>query len=150
MEEEEMRRSIALVLLGFAMLLGAAAIAAEKDAQASAPRRDVLYSCACGPDCSCAKAALEPGKCKCGKPLAWGHTLKIEGADAFVCTCKEGCTCKLDPKDPTKCGCGEKLKKVSLKGSGLYACACGPTCTCNTVSGTPGKCGCGKDLTKFD
>jgi len=145
-----MNRSHLLTLLGLVLLLGAAAIAAEKGAEVSAPRTDVLFTCACGPECSCPTASVKPGQCKCAKPLAWGHIVKMEGADAFVCSCKEGCTCKLDPKDATKCGCGEKLKKVSLKGTGLYACACGPTCPCNTVSSKAGKCGCGKDLVKFD
>lgn len=134
---------VVLVLIAAAFVV----YAAEK---AAAPRTDVLYSCACGPDCSCTSASVHPGKCQCGKPLAWGHVLRIEGSDAYVCTCKEGCSCKLDPKDATKCGCGEKLKKVSLKGSKLYACTCGGTCTCNTISDKPGKCHCGMELTKFD
>ena len=116
-----MNRRHAASLLGFVLLLGAAVVVAgEKGAEPAAKRADVLYSCACGPECPCVSASLKAGQCKCGKPLAWGHVLKVAGTDAYVCTCKEGCTCKLDPKSPTKCGCGGELKEVSLKGSGIY------------------------------
>jgi hypothetical protein len=130
----------AVVLLGAAM----------KTATADEPRQDVLYYCNCGPDCNCNSVSTKPGDCKCGKPMKWGHVVKIEGTDALVCTCDEGCKCSIDAKDPTKCGCGKPLKKISLKGTGIYFCNCGGSCSCNTVSDHPGKCKCGMDLKKVD
>lgn len=109
-------------------------------------RPDVLYTCACGDGCSCNSMSKEPGNCSCGKPLAWGHVLKVEGDEAILCTCAEGCKCKIDPNDPNKCGCGEPVKRVSLKGTGLYFCNCGGSCSCNTLSAAPGACGCGMQL----
>ncbi len=136
------------------MLLGVTALTALLGggfgigpATADAPaRHDILYTCGCGPDCSCKSASVKPGNCSCGKPMVWGHVVKIEGNDALVCTCAEGCTCKVDPKDPTMCGCGKTFKRVSLAGTGLYFCNCGGSCTCNTVSDTPGQCHCGMKL----
>jgi hypothetical protein len=91
---------------------------------------------------------VEPGNCNCGKPLAWGHVVKVEGDVALVCACAEGCTCSIDKADPTKCGCGKVLRRVSLKGTGLYFCNCAGSCTCNHLSAKPGKCGCGMELKK--
>ena len=115
-------------------------------AGADGERTDVLYSCACGPDCNCGSVSTKPGDCKCGKPMEWGHVVRIEGDTALVCTCAEGCECSIDPKDPTKCGCGKELKKVSLKDSGIFYCNCGGACSCNTLSDEPGPCRCGMQL----
>ena len=109
-------------------------------------RTDVLYSCACGPECKCGSVSTKPGNCKCGKPMEWGHVVQIEGDTALVCTCDEGCKCAIDPKDPTKCGCGKDLKRVSLKDSGIFYCNCGGKCRCNTLSDKPGECKCGMQL----
>jgi hypothetical protein len=67
---------------------------------------------------------VEPGNCSCGKPLAWGHVVKVEGDVALVCTCTEGCTCKIDATDPTKCGCGKE--SASASGTGLLVTAIAP------------------------
>ena len=120
-------------------------------ATAEEQRKDVLYTCNCGPDCKCNTVSTKPGNCACGQPMKWGHVVKIEGNEALLCTCKEGCKCSgLDPKDPTKCACGNPVKRVSLKGTGLYFCNCGGSCMCNTVSDSPGKCKCGMELKKVD
>ena len=119
-------------------------------AKADEQRQDVLYYCNCSPDCHCNSVSTKPGDCKCGKPMKWGHVLKIEGDEALVCTCAEGCKCSLDPKDPSKCGCGQSVKRISLKGTGVYFCNCGGSCMCNTVSDSPGKCKCNMDLKKSD
>ena len=111
-----------------------------------APRADVVYACACGADCKCNSLSKQPGNCKCGKPMAWHHVLRVEGDEALLCGCAEGCQCKLDPKDPTLCGCGKPVKRVSLKGSGLYFCNCGGSCNCNTIGTAPAACGCGMPL----
>ena len=114
-------------------------------------RKDVLYTCNCGPECKCNTVSTKPGNCACGQPMKWGHVVKIEGNEALLCTCKEGCKCSgLDPKDPAKCACGSPVKRVSLKGTGIYFCNCGGSCTCNTVSDSPGKCKCGMELKKVD
>ncbi len=136
-----------LLFFAFSAFLLCAMIA---PAQADETRSDVLYYCDCGPDCHCNSVSTEPGNCKCGKPMKWGHVLKVEGDEALLCTCAEGCKCSLDPKDPAKCGCGQPVKRVSLKGTGIYFCNCGGSCMCNTVSNTPGKCKCGMDLKKVD
>lgn len=130
-------------------IVAAAALAAIGFGLVSADetaRHDVLYTCACGPDCTCGSVGVRAGSCSCGKPMAWGHVVKIEDSDALVCTCDEGCSCKIHPDDPTRCGCGKPLKRVSLKGTGLYFCSCGGSCTCNHVSDQPGECGCGMKL----
>ena len=114
-------------------------------------RKDVLYTCKCGPECKCNTVSTKPGNCACGQPMKWGHVVKIEGNEALLCTCKEGCKCSgLNPKDPTKCACGNPVKRVSLKGTGIYFCNCGGSCMCNTVSDSPGKCKCGMELKKVD
>ncbi len=129
--------------------LSALMLSAVLDAvKADEARQDVLYSCNCGKECNCNSVSTQPGDCKCGKPMKWGHVLKIDGTVASVCTCAEGCKCGLDPNDPTKCGCGNPVKKIDLKGTGIYFCNCGGSCTCNTVSDKPGKCKCGMDLKK--
>ena len=109
-------------------------------------RQDVLYACNCGSECKCNSMDTEPGNCACGKPMKWGHVLKVEGNEALLCQCAEGCQCELDPKDPSKCGCGKSAKRVSLAGTGMYFCNCGGSCFCNTVSNKPGKCSCGMNL----
>jgi len=120
---------------------------AAHSAQAGAgARTDVIYFCDCGPECKCNTVSAEAGNCACGKPMKWGHVVKVEGDEALVCTCKEGCKCSIDEKDPTKCGCGQPLKRVSLKGTGLYFCNCGGACRCNVISGKPGECKCGMQL----
>lgn len=131
---------LSLLLMGVFMV---AAKAAEE-------RHDVLYTCDCGPECKCNSVGIHAGDCKCGKPMKWGHVIKIEGNEAILCTCAEGCKCGIDPKDPTKCGCGKSVKRVSLVGTGIYFCNCGGSCYCNTVSDKPGKCKCGMDLKKVD
>ena len=114
-------------------------------------RKDVLYTCNCGPECKCNTVSTKPGNCACGQPMKWGHVVKVEGNEALLCTCKEGCKCRgLDPKDPIKCTCGGPVKRVSLKGTGIYFCNCGGSCMCNTVSDSPGKCKCGMELKKVD
>lgn len=147
-----MKKALVVVALSMFGLVAAVAVRAaeEKKAELAAKRSDVVYSCACGPECTCNSVGVAPGNCACGKPMKGGHVVKIEGDDAILCTCGEGCTCKIDPKDSTKCGCGQPVKRVSLKGTGLYFCNCGGTCFCNTVADKPGKCGCGMELKKVD
>ncbi|GAB4264832.1 MAG: hypothetical protein Kow0092_16740 [Deferrisomatales bacterium] len=129
---------------GLVVLVGCAA---TKSAQGeAAARRDVLYTCNCGPECTCNAVSTRPGKCPCGTEMKWGHVVKVEGDEALLCTCGKGCTCALDASDPTKCACGKPIKRVSLKGSGVYFCNCGGSCTCNTVSDRPGTCRCGMPL----
>lgn len=121
----------------------------DKDRQsmaADASRADVIYTCACDDGCDCNSVGTSPGNCRCGKPMAWGHVVKVEGNEALVCNCAEGCTCKQDAADPTKCACGKPLKRVDLSGSGLFFCNCGGSCTCNTVNAEPGNCKCGMPL----
>jgi hypothetical protein len=147
-----------LVFLVFAFGPGLAAAADHMNAGApphekgkASARSDVLYTCNCGAECKCNSASTKPGNCKCGKPMAWGHVIRIEGDQAVLCMCGEGCQCKgLDPKDSTKCNCGTPVKKVSLKGTGVYFCNCGGSCECNNVSDKPGKCNCGMDLKRVD
>lgn len=113
---------------------------------AESARSDVLYSCDCGPECKCNSVGVAPGNCACGKPMTWGHLVRVEGDEALLCTCAEGCRCRLDPNDPSRCGCGKPVKRVSLQGSGLYFCNCGGACGCNTVSAVPAECRCGMPL----
>ena len=138
---------MAVMMASGVMLLVPAASAGP---EGETTRHDVVYVCGCGPDCPCNTVKAEPGTCSCGKPLVWGHVVKVEGDVALVCACAEGCTCKIDANDPTKCGCGKDLRRVSLKGTGLYFCNCGGSCTCNHISATPGKCGCGMELKKSE
>ncbi len=142
-----MKTARVLLFIALSVFLVSAVMTAAK---ADEPRRDVLYSCNCGPECKCNSVGVKPGNCACGKPMKWGHVLKIEGTQALLCTCAEGCKCSLDPKDPTKCGCGNPVKRVELKGTGIYFCNCGASCSCNTVSDKPGKCACGMDMKKVD
>ncbi len=142
-----MKTTRVLLFVALSVFLVSAIMTAAK---ADEPRQDVLYSCNCGPECNCNSVSINPGNCKCGKPMKWGHVLKIEGTQAILCTCAEGCKCSIDPKDPTKCGCGNPVKKVELKGTGIYFCNCGAACNCNTVSDKPGKCACGMEMKKVD
>jgi hypothetical protein len=135
-----------MMALGVMLLVPVASAGPEGETA----RHDVVYVCGCGPDCPCNTVKAEPGTCSCGKPLVWGHVVKVEGDVALVCTCDEGCTCKIDANDPTKCGCGKALRRVSLKGTGLYFCNCGGSCTCNHVAAEAGRCGCGMELKKSD
>ena len=109
-------------------------------------RSDVLYSCACGGGCECNSVSTKAGNCRCGKPMEWGHVVKVEEDEALVCLCAEGCACKQDVTDPTKCACGKPLKRVNLAGTGMFFCNCGGSCTCNTISGEVGNCKCGMPL----
>lgn len=120
---------------------GKAAPAAEMQ-----QRSDVLYTCGCGPECRCGAVSTQPGACGCGKPLAWGHVVRVEGNEALLCTCKEGCRCRIDPQDATRCGCGNPIKRANLVGTGVYFCNCGGACSCNTVSAVPAECRCGMPL----
>ncbi len=146
-ERGKMRTSRILLLVAVSVFLVSAIMVTAK---ADEPRQDVLYYCNCGADCNCNTVSTKPGNCKCGKPMKWGHVVKIDGTMASVCTCDEGCKCAIDPKDPSKCGCGKDVKKIDLKGTGIYFCNCGGSCTCNTVSDKPGKCKCNMDLKKVD
>ena len=76
-----------LFFAAFTLLLLSAIMA---DGKADEPRQDVLYYCNCGADCHCNSVSVKPGDCKCGKPMKWGHVLKIEGNEALVCTCDRG------------------------------------------------------------
>lgn len=144
-------KKIAYLLIGFCLtLFVAGCVAMQPKSEAQADRTDVLYTCDCGPQCNCNSMSTHPGNCACGKPMKWGHVLKIEGNEAILCQCAEGCQCKLDPNDPTKCGCGKPVKRVNLKGTGIYFCNCGGSCFCNTVSDKPGNCKCGMPLKKVD
>ena len=119
-------------------------------ATAEAARKDVLYTCNCGPECKCNSVSKAPGACACGKPLVWGHLVRVEGDEALLCRCNEGCQCQIDPKDATRCGCGNPVKRVSLKGTGLFFCNCGGSCRCNTVTTEPAGCRCGMPLKKAE
>lgn len=119
---------------------GAAAATAQQPAA-------TIYWCACGPECKCNSVSKQPGKCTCGKEMAGGHVIWVEGSTAVACTCGPECTCSLDPNDKTKCACGKPVKRIDLKGTGLYYCNCGGACGCNTVSDKPGACAaCGMEL----
>jgi hypothetical protein len=120
---------------------GAAAQADVQDVQ-----RDVLYSCDCGAGCDCNSVSKIAGNCRCGKPMAWGHVVKVEGNEALLCTCGEGCTCQQDAANPDQCAGGKPLKRVNLAGTGLFFCNCGGSCTCNTVAAVAGQCKCGMPL----
>ena len=138
------------------MLVGAAGCTGHRGAmqgaagEAAGGKNDVIYTCACGPQCQCGTASTKPGKCACGEDLVAGHVLKVEGTEALVCQCGRDCTCQLDPKDPTRCGCGKPVKRVDLAGTGVDFCNCMGSCTCNYLSDRPGKCRCGMNLTKAE
>ncbi len=116
-----------------------------EDAEA-AVRNDVLYTCNCGPDCTCNSVSAEAGTCTCGTELAAAHMVKVEGNEALVCGCAGDCTCAINADDETTCSCGTAIRRVSLEGSGIYYCNCGGSCTCNFVSTEPGTCACGMEL----
>lgn len=119
----------------------------EKAPQSAA----AIYWCDCGRDCKCDRVSTKPGKCACGKEMAGGHVIWVEGTTALVCTCGPGCTCAIDPNDHTKCGCGKPVKRVELKGTGLYFCNCGGSCGCNSISDKPGPCSrCGMQMRQSD
>ena len=121
---------------------GSAAAAEKSKLSAS-----TIYWCNCGPECKCNSVSLKPGKCSCGKEMAGGHVVWIEGNTALACTCGPDCSCAIDPKDHSRCGCGKPVKKIDLKGTGLYFCNCGGACGCSTVSDKPGSCSsCGMEL----
>jgi hypothetical protein len=147
-----MKQINALSLIFFITLLIAGPAWASSDhsghaSEGEGARQDVLYTCNCGAECNCNTVSTQPGKCKCGVEMKWGHVLKIEGNEAILCQCGEGCKCGgLDAKDPTKCVCGMPVKRVNLEGTGVYFCNCGGSCYCNTVSDKPGKCRCGMEL----
>ncbi len=145
-------KRITYLLFGFCIaLLVAGCLARQAETTktaAQAERHDVLYTCDCGPQCNCNSMSIHPGNCACGKPMKWGHVLKVEGTEAILCQCAEGCSCKLDANDPTKCACGKPVKRVNLAGTGIYFCNCGGSCFCNTVSDKPGTCKCGMPLKK--
>lgn len=125
---------------------GAAMAPAMAATASQGERKDVLYTCACGAGCDCNSVSTTPGNCRCGKPMAWGHVVKVEGNQALLCTCAEGCACKQDPANPAQCACGKPLKRVNLEGSGIFFCNCGGSCTCNTLSAEAGSCKCGMPL----
>lgn len=131
-------------------MLLVAGFAAKQSLAADEARKDVLYTCNCGPECKCNSVSTTPGNCTCGKPMKWGHVLKSEGNEVLLCQCDEGCTCKLDAKDSSMCGCGKSVKRVNLAGKGIYFCNCGGSCMCNTASDKPGKCKCGMALKKAE
>ncbi len=106
----------------------------------------VIYWCACGPECKCNTVSTKPGMCSCGKEMAGGHVVFIEGNTALVCTCGPTCTCRIDPNDHTKCGCNKPVKRIDLTGTGIYFCNCAGSCGCNTISDKPGTCPCGMQL----
>ncbi len=138
------------VILGGLLIL-AAACATPGGSPVQDVRTDVVYTCDCGPQCQCNAVGTEAGKCACGKPLKWGHVLRVEGNDALLCQCAEGCRCAgLDPNDSTKCACGNAVKRVNLEGTGVHFCNCGGACTCNTVSDHAEQCKCGMELKKVD
>ncbi len=140
-----------LLLIGACLSLLLAGCASTQATGKAAERKDILYTCNCGPDCKCNTVSTEPGECACGVPLKWGHVVKVEGSEALLCQCKEGCQCAgIDPKDPAKCVCGTPLKRVNLAGTGIYFCNCGGSCMCNTVSAKPGVCKCGMNLKKVN
>jgi hypothetical protein len=115
------------------------------DAEAEV-RHDVVFACACGPDCDCGSVSAVAGTCSCGTELEAAHMVKVEGNEALVCGCEADCTCEINAEDETTCACGTEIRRVSLEGSGVYFCNCGGSCTCNFVSDEPGNCACGMEL----
>ena len=140
-----------LVVFSLCMFAGVVGCAGHRGAgTAGGEKHDVIYTCACGPQCQCGTVSVKPGKCACGKDLVPGHVLKVEGTEAIVCQCGKDCACQIDAKDQTKCACGKPVKRVDLSGSGLYFCNCMGSCSCNYLSDAPGKCRCGMDLKKAE
>ncbi len=147
----EARRYLAGCLILGGLLLVVPACATTGVSRVQEVRKDVVYSCNCGPQCQCNSVSTEAGKCACGKALKWGHVLKVEGNDALLCQCEEGCRCAgLAPNDPTQCTCGNAVKRVHLDGTGIHFCNCGGSCMCNTVSDRAEQCKCGMELKKVD
>ncbi len=116
-----------------------------EDAEA-AVRNDVVFACACGPECDCGSVSAEAGTCSCGTDLVAAHMVKVEGNEALLCACDGDCSCEINAEDETTCSCGTAIRRVSLEGSGIYYCNCGGSCTCNYVSTEPGNCACGMEL----
>ncbi len=140
-----------LLFLGICLTFLLTGCVTTKPAATAEERHDVLYTCNCGPQCKCNSMSTQPGNCKCGSPMVWGHVVRVEGDEAILCQCKEGCKCAgLDAKDPSKCNCGTAVKRVNLKGSGLYFCNCGGSCGCNTLATGPASCKCGMPLKKSE
>jgi len=140
-----------LALAAVALALGACchggAMRHGDKATGSAPAAgSAIYWCDCGADCKCNSVATQPGKCSCGKEMAGGHVVFMEGNTALVCPCGAGCSCALDKADRTKCGCGKPIKRLNLEGTGVHFCNCGGSCGCNTLSDKPGACKCGMPL----
>jgi len=143
-----------LVLIAAAFVVGACAqkggmqegMQKGPGAEGMAQSPSVIYWCDCGPECKCNTVATKPGKCSCGKEMAGGHVVFMEGNTALACTCGPTCTCKIDPNDHTKCGCGKPIKRINLEGTGIYFCNCKGSCGCNTISDKPGACKCGMEL----
>jgi hypothetical protein len=148
------RFAAVFVVIAAALVLGACAheggthqgMNKGAGAAGTAKGTSVIYWCACGPECTCNSVSTKPGTCSCGKEMAGGHVVFMEGTTALACTCGPACTCAIDPKDHTKCGCGKPIKRINLEGTGLYFCNCGGSCGCNTVSDKPGACTCGMPL----
>ena len=105
-----------------------------------------IYWCDCGAECKCKTVSTKPGKCGCGKEMAGGHVVFVEGNTALVCGCGPTCACSIDPNDHSKCTCGQPVKRINLEGTGLYFCNCGGSCGCATISDQPGTCKCGMPL----
>ena len=120
--------------------------APQASEQTAHARHDLIYTCDCGPDCSCGSVALKPGPCDCGAELVAGRMLVINGTVASLCTCGADCSCSINQDDPTTCSCGNEIKLVDLAGTGIYYCNCGGSCTCNHVASEPGECSCGMQL----
>jgi hypothetical protein len=144
------RRASLFVLVAATMFIAACAHHRGMEGMGSkegmSQRSDVIYWCNCGPECKCNAVATKPGKCGCGKEMAGGHVVFMEGNTALACTCGPTCVCKIDPNDHTKCGCGKPIKRINLEGTGIYFCNCKGSCGCNTVSDKPGTCSCGMPL----
>lgn len=149
------RIAAVLVLAAAAMFLGACAPGGgisrgrhqgQPSKEGMSQGSSIIYWCACGPECKCNSVSTKPGKCTCGKEMAGGHVVYMEGNTALACTCGPTCVCEINPKDHSKCGCGKPIKRINLEGTGIYFCNCKGSCACNTISDKPGKCKCGMPL----
>jgi len=151
------RANVVLLVLGLFLVAGCGQappdepanttdVVTEEPEPVTEARHDMVYICACGPECDCGAVAVTPGNCDCGTALAAAHLLKVEGNEGVLCTCGGDCSCELDADDPSKCSCGKDVTRVSFEGQGLYYCNCGGSCTCNFITAAPGTCHCGMDL----
>ena len=68
----------------FLVIITLGACVGMKTTQTDEERKDVLYTCDCGPQCKCNTVSTKPGNCACGAPLKWGHIVKAEGNDALL------------------------------------------------------------------